>query len=131
MPSPFAELDRITSDAVDDTMAEMTRIEPRAQGGMFSGSADEDRAVIEVAGVVDFAPVTLITKDTAKYDGARPAISGDKLHVSYGRRHFTTWSPRVGDIIVLIERDDENMRITRIDHDGLARFVCVCEPAPE
>lgn len=121
----------MTSDAVDSTMAEMTRIEPRAAGGMFSGSADTDRAQIEVMGVIDFAPVTVMVKDTAKYDGARPFVSGDKMHASFDRRNFPTWTPRVGDVIVCIDRPSrERMKITRVDGDGLARIVCVCEPEP-
>jgi hypothetical protein len=129
MPSLFAELERLVSAAVDETYAEATRIEPKAKSQYFAGSADSERTPITLVGVCDFDPVTLVAQDTGKYDGMRPAVAGDKLHVSYDEALFPTWRPQAGDVIVLTERADEpSLRISRVDRDRFGRLVCVCTP---
>jgi hypothetical protein len=130
MISEFSELERLVSAAVDETMSERIRIEPKAPGQYLSGSADPNRAPMIVVGAPDFDPVTLIAKDTGKYDGLRPAVSGEKLHVSFDEARFPTWKPRKGDALVFIDRPNQpTVSVTRVDPDGFGRFVCICTPA--
>lgn len=129
MPSEFAGLERLVSEAVDATMGEPTRVVPRANGTYFSGPADGARAPITIAGVVDYNPVTIVSKDTGKYDGMRPVVAGDRLHVSYDVKNFPDWKPREGDVIELIDRPGSpSANVSRVDPDGLGRIVCVCTP---
>lgn len=130
MISEFSELERLVSAAVDETMSERIRIEPKMADKYLSGSADSDRPPTVVVGAPDFDPITLIAKDTAKYDGMRPAIAGEKLHVSFDEARFPTWKPRAQDELVFIDRPGEpRVSVTRLDRDGYGRFVCVCTAA--
>ena len=131
MPNLFTTLEAEVSELVDSHFGEETRIEPRVKGEFLAGAADPDRQIIEtVVGVVDFAPTTLISQDTGKYDGLRPAVTSDKVHVSYAAGLFgATWEPRQGDMIVLLERSPrDELRVTRVDQDRQGRLVCVCVP---
>ncbi|MCO5144543.1 MAG: hypothetical protein M9895_00040 [Aquamicrobium sp.] len=129
MPSSFAELENLISEAVDSVMGEPTRIDRRRKSGRFSSSADDDRDSVTVTGVVDFNPVIADPKDKGQYDGFQPNLSGDKLHVSYAESSFASSDehPTQDDTIVLIGRPGQpSFRISRVDHDGLGRMVCVC-----
>ena len=128
----FAELEALVSAEVDAVYGEPTRVEPRVKTtGRYSARiADETRSPLSVTGVVDFDPITLISQDTGKYDGMRPAISGEKIHVSYTRSVFPSWVPQQGDLIVLVDRSTQDLlRISRVDEDRLGRLICVCERA--
>lgn len=132
MPNPFTAFEAGVSELVDSHFGEETRIEPRVKGEFLAGAADPDRQAIEsVVGVVDFSPTTLISQDTGKYDGLRPAVTSDKIHVSYAVSRFAdTWRPRQGDTIVLTEREPRDvLSVTRVDEDRQGRLVCVCVPA--
>jgi len=132
MISEFAELERLVSAAVDQTMSELTRIEPKKSGKYLSGPADSERAPIDVVGAPDFNPLTLLAQDASKYDGMRPAVTTDKLHVSYDTARFRDWLPRNGDEIVFLSRPGQpRVSILRCDPDGFGRFVCVCTAAWE
>jgi len=123
----FAGLEDLVSAEIDALYGEPTRIEPRAKTSKYlAGSADNTRSNQTVTGIVDFDPVTLISQDTAKYDGMRPSIAGEKIHVSYDLRHLA-WAPKQGDVIVLTDREDDALLVSRADHDGLGRIVCVCQ----
>ena len=127
----FADLERLASAAVDERMAEATRIELRVAGQYFSRSADVDRSSLNAAGVVDYNPVMVRPKDMGQYDGYQPELAGDRIHVSYADHQFAgraDW-PEPGDEIVLIARADRRLRISRADPDELGRIVCVCVPA--
>jgi len=129
MPSPFAELENLISEAVDSVMGEPTRIDRRRKSGRFSSSADDDRDSVTVTGVVDFNPVIADPKDKGQYDGFQPNLSGDKLHVSYAESSFASSDeyPTQDDTIVLTARSGQpSFRISRVDPDGLGRMVCVC-----
>lgn len=131
MPSVFAGLESLVSEEIDALYGEPTRIDPKAKTSKYlAGSADETRSAQTVTGIVDFDPVTFISQDVGKYDGARPAIAAEKIHVSYDERALQ-WMPKQGDIIVLTDREDEPLLISRADPDGLGRVVCVCQRAPE
>lgn len=128
--SQFAELEALVSAEIDDLYGEPTLIEPMAKTSRyFAGSADGNRAGKNVIGIVDFNPVTLISQDKGKYDGLRPAVAADKIHVSYDETKFPDWRPQEGDVIVLTERASERLVVTRTDPDGIGRFVCVCARA--
>lgn len=130
--SVFAELERLVSAAVDETMSERIRIEPKKAGQYLSGSADPDRAPMTVVGAPDFDPVTLIAQDTSKFDGARPAVAGEKLHISFDVAKFPLWQPQKPDELVFVDRPGQpRVSVTRVDRDGYGRFVCVCTPAWE
>lgn len=129
MSSLFAELEELVSEAVDTVMGEPTRIDRRKKSGRFSSSADGEAASITVVGVVDFNPVIADPKDKGQYDGYQPNLAGDKLHVSYATSSFASAEeyPTQDDHIVLTARSGcPSHRISRVDHDGLGRLVCVC-----
>jgi hypothetical protein len=131
MASVFAGLESLVSEEIDALYGEPTRIDPKAKTSKYlAGSADNTRASQTVTGIVDFDPVTLISQDVGKYDGARPAIAGEKIHISYDLGTLQ-WVPKTGDVIVLIDREDEPLLISRTDPDGLGRVVCVCQRGPE
>ena len=133
MPSVFAGLESLVSEEIDAHFGEPTRVEPMAKASKyFAGAADDTRTAKDVVGIVDFDPITQISQDTGKYDGMRPSIAADKIHVSYPMSAFATWLPKSGDIIVLIDREvQERLLVSRADPDGIGRFVCVCSRAPD
>jgi hypothetical protein len=130
MTTPFAELEKIASDTIDDHMGEPTRIVRKVAGQYFSRSADGSRPPLEVVGIVDFNPVVARPKDQGQYDGYQPELSGDRIIVSYATTRFasrTDW-PAKDDEIELLDPDRAGMklRVTRPDPDGLGRLVCAC-----
>lgn len=127
MPSAFAELEKLVSAALDDHHGEQTRLDRRVAGGRFSSAASEEDSVTLV-GVVDFNPVIADPKDRSQYDGFQPVLAGDKAHVSYAVTAFESENdyPKKDDTIVLLERGNQALRISRVDPDGLGRLVCVC-----
>jgi len=125
--SQFAALERRVTNAIDGLYGELTRVVPRAAGQYTSGAADATRTPVEVVGIADFNPISLIAQDTGKYDGIRPAVEGDKIHVSYDMDQFPNWRPRQNDHIWLIARTPViKLTVTRLDPDELGRAVCVC-----
>lgn len=127
MHSLFAELEREASSEVDGVFGERIRLDPIGAGKYLAGSADGERTAYTVAGVADFDPVTLIAQDSGKYDGLRPAVSGEKIHVSFDEAVFTDWTPRPKDHLVLIDRPTQYvLSVTRMDPDRLGRLVAVC-----
>jgi hypothetical protein len=129
--SIFSDLERMVSAEVDDHFGERTRLVPMAQGGMyFEGSEDDTRDEIETRGVVDFDPVTVMSQDRSRYDGMRPSIAGEKLHVSYDYMSVADADPQSGDQIQLLDRPETpTFQISRVDHDGLGRIICICSPS--
>lgn len=134
MPSLFAELETLASAAVDTVMGELTRIEPQSKGGVFAGSADGSRPVLDnIIGIPDFNPVTVTAQDEGTYDGFQPQLAGDRIHVSYAESSFpnaASW-PQAGDYIVLKERSGiAKLKVHRgPERDGIGRFICICVPA--
>jgi hypothetical protein len=131
MASFFAELERMVSAEVDTVFGEKTKLCPKVRGRYFANVPDGERSARILTGIVDFNPVALIAQDTGKYDGMRPAVAGDKIHVSYDAALFANGLPEDGDEIELLEteRNGERLRISRCDPDGLGRVVCVCARA--
>jgi len=134
MPSLFAELETLASAAVDTVMGELFRIEPQAKGGVFAGSADGARPVLDdVVGIIDFKPVTITAQDEGTYDGFQPQLAGDEIHISFAESSFpnaASW-PKAGDHVVAKERSGmPKFKLSRSpDRDGIGRFICVCVPA--
>lgn len=134
MPSLFAELETLVSDAVDTVMGELIRVEPQTKGEVFAGSADPDRPVVDdVVGIVDINPVTVTAQDEGTYDGFQPQLAGERVHISFAESAFSSaaaW-PKQGDLLVAKERS--GMPKYRLNHppqrDGIGRFVCICVPA--
>lgn len=126
MASPFAALENLVSDSVDELYAERTRILPMA-AGRVSRVADGDRAIVDAMGVVDFNPVLAKAQDLGQYDGYQPTADADRIHVSYADTEFPAGTRKDDEIELLEpERGGQKLRITRVDPDGLGRFVCVC-----
>lgn len=129
MPSLFAELETRVSAEVDRVYAERTSIRPRVKTQHFGSVADADKQQIEVLGVVDFNPVVAQPRDLGQYDGFQPKLTGDRIIVSYTATLFTPETmPKDGYEIVLVERNDKVLSISRVEPDGLGRVVCVCTP---
>jgi hypothetical protein len=125
--SEFAALERLVSDAIDGHFGESTRLEPKAKTRYLAGAADADRDPMTLTGIVDFDPVALVAQDLGKYDGMRPSVQSERIHVSYDAASFTTWLPRANDVIVLLERPDTpRVRVSRAEPDHLGRIVCMC-----
>lgn len=126
MASYFAELERLVTDAVDDVFGERTKFTPKVQGRYLTVSKDESQPCLELIGVVDFNPVTALAQDKGKFDGMRPSVSADRIHVSYDEALFPDALPKEGDEIELLARSGERLRVSRCDPDGLGRLICVC-----
>lgn len=126
MTSEFAALVEAMNQKVQGHYGELTRVEPHTSGEFFGGGADSQRSPVEVVGTPDFEPKTVMSQDKSRYDGARPSITGDKIHVFYEAGVFTEWAPKKGDEIVLISTTGERLRIVKVDPDGLGGLVCVC-----
>lgn len=125
MPSVFADLEHLVSDAVNSTMGERTSIVPKTKGGYFKGSADAERAVVEVIGAVTINPVAVLGQDMGSYDGMLPGVVSDKIHVSYDER-LLPWVPKQGDEVLLLDRASMKLRVSRSDPDGCGRIDVVC-----
>lgn len=131
MTTPFAELEEIVSETVDDHHGENTRIVPKVSGQYFSSSADGSRPPFDVIGVVDFNPVVARPKDQGQYDGYQPGLTGDRIIVSYTATRFDApgkHPPADNYEIHLLAagRQGMKLRVTRVDPDGLGRLICVC-----
>ena len=132
MTSLFAELERLATDAVDTLYGEPVRIERKVGGEFFSGSADSSRPEITVIGIVDLSPMVVAVQDESSTDGFQPTLAGEKIHVSFDEERFATADekPRENDILVAATRPNSpRFRVSRIDPDGIGRFVCVCQKA--
>jgi len=128
----FADLEKLVSAEVDALMGEPTRIDRKtAQNQYFARSEDASRASVTAVGVVDFNPIIARPKDMGQYDGYQPDVAADRIHVSYAETEFVSREtrPREQDEIVLLDRDNRRLRVTRVDPDELGRMVCVCVPA--
>lgn len=130
MPTLFAQMETAVSAAVDHLHMERTRITPRVQGEFVRGGQDPARAVREVMGVIDFNPVTIRAREQSEYDGYRPELDGEKVHVSYTASRLGANLPRQGDLIEALDRaGSPKFQITIVEHDGLGRVLCRCVPA--
>ena len=130
MPSRFAALEQKVSAAVDGMYGEITRIHYRVRGDHFGSAPAPATVPTEVVGIFDLKPVVVRMQDKSQYDGFQPDLVGDKVHVSYSESSFVgpeKW-PKDGDFIELVERPEfGQLRIIRVDPDGIGRFICVCQ----
>lgn len=128
MPSLFAELEDLVSEAVDTMYGEPTRIERVQRGQVFAGSASSS---IERIGIVDVNPVTVRVQDEGANDGMQPQLVGERIHVSYDETLFGAGEmPEAGFRIIAFTRaGSPAFIVTRVDPDGIGRFICVCKPA--
>ena len=132
MPTLFAQMETAVSAAVDRLHEEPTRIIPRKGGEFVRGPTDPARAERSVLGVIDFNPVTVRAKEQSEYDGYRPELDGEKVHVSYTASRLGTpvVAPIKGDIIVALDRPGTpRFQIVSAEADGLGRVLCRCTPA--
>lgn len=134
--SRFAAAEQVVSDAIDGWYGDKTRIQRQSSGGYFAGAAEGDPFV--VTGIVDENPITIRVQDEGSYDGMQPQLGGDKWHVSYDISKFPVGEdlPDQGDHITILLEDGvtanpafPKLRVTRRDHDGIGRVVCVCTKA--
>lgn len=132
MPTLFARMETAVSAAVDAIHGELTRITPMVAGEFVRGGLDPNRVVREVLGVIDFNPVTIRAREQSEYDGYRPELDGEKVHVSYtvSRLGTPVEMPRKGDVIEALDLPGvPKFQITIVEADGLGRVLCRCVPA--
>lgn len=132
MPTLFAQMETAVSAAVDHLHMERTRITPRVKGEFVRGGQDPNRVAREVMGVIDLNPVTIRAREQSEYDGFRPELDGEKVHVSYtaSRLGSPVDMPRTGDLIEALDRPGvPKYQITIVEGDGLGRVLCRCVPA--
>jgi hypothetical protein len=155
MVSRFAEAESIVSTTNDAWYGEETRIVPMAKGQYFAASVNGE--FLDVVGIVDINPVTVVAQDEGGYDGMQPGLAGERMHVSYDLSLFTDLLrvPKQGDEIWMLTRETHinltdvrgvpltdiignpllagkylaKWRVTRVDPDGIGRVVCVCTKA--
>lgn len=130
MPTLFAQMETAVSAAVDHLHMERTRLVPRAPGEFIRGGQDPTRVVREVMGVIDFNPVTIRAREQSEYDGYRPELDGEKVHVSYTASRLGAFTPRKDDLIEALDRPGvPKFQIITAEPDGLGRVLCRCVPA--
>lgn len=132
MTTLFARMETAVSAAVDNVYGEPTRIVPRKMGEFVRGSSDPTRMERDVMGVIDFNPVTVRSKEMSEYDGYRPELDGEKVHVSYtaSRLGSPVIPPAVGDYIVALDRPGTpRFQVVSVEADGIGRILCRCTPA--
>lgn len=130
MPTLFAQMETAVSSAVDHLHMERTRITPRVKGEFARGGQDSTRVVREVMGVIDFNPVTIRAREQSEYDGYRPELDGEKVHVSYTASRLGSAIPRKDDLIEALDRPGvPKFQIVTAEPDGLGRVLCRCVPA--
>lgn len=154
--SRFSELeDRLVSPVIDAFYGEQTRI-VRKVGGKHFGSS-ENGEFLDVVGIIDVNPVTVVAQDEGAYDGFQPQTAGERYHVSYDLSLFTPLlrEPQPDDEILSLSRERSvnltdvrgvplttiigdpllagkylmKLRVSRVDPDGIGRVVCVCTKA--
>ncbi|WP_420408693.1 hypothetical protein [Hoeflea sp.] len=132
MTTPFADLEILVSDAVDSLMAEPTRIIRKKRGEIFAGTADGARATVDVVGVVDLNPLTVVAQDQGQYDGFQPTLAANKVHVSYKHGVFASrdaWPKQDDRIVALVRAGPPTYRVTKdAEDDGIGRVLCICVP---
>lgn len=131
MTTLFARMETAVSAAVDAVHGERTRISPRLKSEFVRGGLDANRPVREVLGVIDLNPVTIRAREQSEYDGYRPEVDGEKVHVSYTMARLGTppVMPQDGDLIEALDRPGvPKYRITIVEADGLGRVLCRCVP---
>ena len=132
MPTLFAQMETAVSAAVDHLHMERTRLVPRASGEFVRGGQDPSRPVREVMGVIDFNPATIRAREQSEYDGYRPELDGEKVHVSYtlSRLGAPAVLPSKGDLIEALDRPGVPVfQIVVVEADGLGRVLCRCTPS--
>ena len=128
MPTQFANVERLVSAAVDRVHGETTLISPRKSGEFTRGAADPDRQSQTVIGVIDLNPVTVRAREKSEYDGYRPELDGEKVHVSYTATRLASM-PRKGDQITAVDQPGQpKFQIVSVEDDGLGRVLCRCVP---
>lgn len=130
MTTLFARMETAVSAAVDAVHGERTRITPRVAGEFIRGGQDPTRVVREVMGVIDFNPVTIRAREQSEYDGYRPELDGEKVHVSYTTSRLGVDVPRKDDLIEALDLPGvPKFQIVVVENDGLGRTLCRCVPA--
>lgn len=132
MTTPFANLEKKLSSSIDRMYAENTRIIRKTKGEIFSSVADGSRPPVDVVGVIDINPMTIVAQDQGQYDGFQPSFAANRIHVSYKYGVFADkdeW-PRQDDRIVALDRTGTpTYRVTRdAEDDGIGRVLCICVP---
>ncbi|TVR06634.1 MAG: hypothetical protein EA385_15050 [Salinarimonadaceae bacterium] len=131
MPTPFAQLESAASVVVDSLHAETTRLIPRVAGEFVAGGADASRVERDIQGIVDFNPEIARAKEKRQYDGHRPEVDGEKVHISYRVPALglpATW-PRAKDHIRAEDRPGKPVfQVVTVEPDGIGRLVCRCVP---
>lgn len=130
MTTLFARMETAVSAAVDAVHGERTRIVPRGRGEFVRGGQDPSRVVREIMGVIDFNPITIRAREQSEYDGYRPELDGEKVHVSYTASRLGSDIPRKDDMIEALDRPGApKFQIITAEPDGLGRVLCRCVPA--
>lgn len=131
MTTRFAAAETKVSAAIDGWHGEMTRVSPRAAGQFVAGGPDPSRSEADVIGIIDFNPLVARIKDRSEYDGFRPEVEGERVHVTYATSRFASpaaW-PRAKDHIEALDRPGSPaFQVVTVEPDGLGRILCKCVP---
>lgn len=135
MASPFAAAMRAADRIIDKVFAEPVRVEPQASGE-YVATDDTSRDPYVADMIVGMYPNNIQFKYVGKYDGDKPQIAGDEVHIWALDEKLpadrSQW-PKINDRLVLVDRPDEHaLLIHTIERDDVGRFMyrCVWTPRP-
>lgn len=123
----FAKFEALASRAVDREFGERVRVEPRTNSRFVGANVDPDRAAFDTTAVVDLTPVIATTERGAAHP---TSISTSAVHISFASSALPL-TPRQGDRIVALERDDRAFVISVVEPDGMGRVLCRCDEVGE
>lgn len=129
MASPFDAAMRAADAMLDRTFAERARIEPQSSGE-YAATDDPERPSYEADVVVGQYPSHLTFKYVGKFDGDKPTIAADEIHVWAHEDQLPAdramW-PKAQDRVVLLTRpNDHALIIHAVEPDGVGRFMYRC-----
>jgi hypothetical protein len=120
----FLELWTARQPQLDAVFAETVRVVPMSPGGYRSALQDPGRQLRELPAIITEKPMRRHAVENAiGGDFDRRFVAAETV-ASIGRRRLGDDLPKVGDVLIAIDRPDAPaFEITVVESDGLARVL--------
>lgn len=126
--SIFAEYEDLVTDAVDEFLGDEITVIPLKVGEVVD-TADNDRPLFTVTGVIDFIPETIKAKGKEGNDGFQPNLTTSVCHISISEAELTSKGrPQKGDLLTAqLKSGPIKVKVSTDHPDKLGRVIFVCK----